>query len=253
MYKDIDLSETILKQFQSNFGEWLDRYEDRENEGIPPEALVPIDQSLIIDSFEVKVLTFGTWPVMQEQACTLPRELQIYKVRFEHWYNRCNGSRQLTWLYDNGLVELKILRGMNKSYHLTLKVFQAVVLLMFNQPRYAQDNATIKVIDIWNETNMSVDNFKQGMLKLCEPGKNFLNKSNPKKPTFNDNDTISLNLQFDNRSVRCNFIPSKTKKKVTLEPTADEVTMQKRIRKERAFVIQSKIVKIMKAHKRSTV
>lgn len=142
---------------------------------------------------------------------------------------------------------------MNKSYHLTLKVFQAVVLLMFNQSRYAQDDATIRVIDISNETNMSVENFKQGMLKLCEPGKNFLNKSNPKKPTFNDNDTISLNLQFDSRSVRCNFIPSKTKKKVTLEPTADEVTMQKRIRKERAFVIQSKIVKIMKAHKSSTV
>ena len=91
------------------------------------------------------------------------------------------------------------------------------------------------------------------MMKLCEPGKNFLIKSNPKKPTFNDNDTVSLNLRFDNKSVRCNFIPSKTKKKVTLEPTADEVTQEKRIRKERAFVIQSKIVKIMKAHKRSTV
>ena len=96
---------------------------------------------------------------MQEQACTLPVELQLYKTRFDYWYNRCNGSRQLTWLYDLGLVELCVMRGMNKRYVLTLKVFQAVVLLMFNQHIYSKDYDHITVLDIKNETKMSSENF----------------------------------------------------------------------------------------------
>ena len=72
---------------------------------------------------------------------------------------------------------------------------------------------------------MSIDNFRNGMLKLCEPGRNFLNKSNPKKPSFTETDTISLNLRFNNNLVKCNFIPTKTKKKATLEPTPDELTL----------------------------
>ena len=96
---------------------------------------------------------------------------------------------------------------------------------------------------------MSIDNFKDGMMKLCEPKKNILTKSNPKKPTFTNIDYVMFNKEHKNRAAKINYIPSKSKKKKTLEPTTEELSMQKRIRKERAFIIQTKIVKIMKSYK----
>ena len=87
------------------------------------------------------------------------------------------------------------------------------------------------------------------MKKLCAPKLNILNKTDPKKPNFDYDNQIWVNLKYKSKSTRVNFIPAKQKKKKTLEPTAEELAMQKRIRKERAFVIQAKIVKIMKARK----
>ena len=113
---------------------------------------------------------------MQEQACKLPKELQLYKVRFDHWYGMEHKSRTLTWLYDNGQVELRVLKGMSKKYLITVKVFQAAILLMFNQEQYDADNARFTVSDIYKTTNMSLDNLKASMERLCEPGKNILNK-----------------------------------------------------------------------------
>ena len=177
MYTDMDQTRITRKNFESNYGGWLEnRWVVDDGYDVPLEVKVPVPDSDKIDDFEVKVLTHGNWPPMKEQICQLPRELKTYQVRFEFWYIRCHGSRQLTWLFDNGHVELLAVRGMRKKYTLTLKVFQAAILLLFNKPEYCHDDATIKVSEIIRETNMTSENFKSGMLKLCEPKKNILNK-----------------------------------------------------------------------------
>ena len=101
MYKDMDACKITMQQFKDNVGNWLDRQVVEDGDNIPVEALVPVPPGYEFD-FDVSVLTSGNWPVMQEQACKLPKELQMYKVRFDHWYVREHGSRTLTWLYDNG-------------------------------------------------------------------------------------------------------------------------------------------------------
>ena len=66
---------------------------------------------------------------------------------------------------------------------------------------------------------MSIENFRSSMEKLCEPKRNILNKKNPTDKKFKPDDWIELNLKYDNKSVKCSFIPGKTKKKKNVEPT----------------------------------
>ena len=154
-------------------------------------------------------------------------------------------------MYDKGSVEMKVKYGMDKNYQMTVNVFQAAILCMFNLAEYKEENSRIIVLDIIKETNMTLDNFREAMRKLCEPKKNILNKTNPTKPSFTHTDSVWFNKDFKNRAMKLtySYIPIKSKKKKTLEPSIENLDLEKRIRKERAFVIQTKIVKIMKAHK----
>ena len=86
------------------------------------------------------------------------------------------------------------------------------------------------------------------MMRFCDPKMKVLLKE-VNKPVFGENEKIKVNPKFANNSIRINLIPQKNVKKKTAEPTAEEAQQAKQIARERQFVIQANIVKIMKAKK----
>ncbi len=86
------------------------------------------------------------------------------------------------------------------------------------------------------------------MRKLCEPKIKVLLKE-VNKPVFGDSEKIKVNEKFAQQSIRCNLIPQKVVKKKTTEATAEETQQHKQVTKERTYVVQAHIVKVMKAQK----
>ena len=87
------------------------------------------------------------------------------------------------------------------------------------------------------------------MMRLCDPKRGILTKTNPRNANFRDDDLISVKVNFTSATIKINYIPLKVVKKKSMEPTVEELSYAKQIRKEREYVIQAKIVKTMKTHR----
>lgn len=95
---------------------------------------------------------------------------------------------------------------------------------------------------------MPEEQFKAAMMRLCDPKIKVLAKE-VNKPIFGDNEKIKVNAKFNSNTIRCNLIPQKVVKKKTLVQTEDEKKASAQITRERQFVVQAHIVKVMKAQK----
>ena len=102
--------------------------------------------------------------------------------------------------------------------------------------------------EILTVTQMPRDNFVAAMKMLCNPKIGVL-KKNPNNPKFEKNHTMALNMAFKSNQIRLNVMPPKTTKRAAAGKTADEEAQDKIIEKERTFVVQAHIVKVMKAQK----
>jgi len=194
MMKDIQLSEAIQTEFQSNNG---------------GNNLVGATE------FSIEVLSNGTWPAFEPPPLELPQELKSCADKFTLWYKNANSNKQLTWLYSNGSVEIGLLFT-DKKYILTCNVFQASILCLFNS-----DIADISCRDIMQQSNMPKENFTGAMMKLCDPKIKILLKE-VNKPVFGENEKIKVNPKFASKMIKMNIIPVKTFKKKTVELSAEE-------------------------------
>ena len=86
------------------------------------------------------------------------------------------------------------------------------------------------------------------MMRFCDPKIKVLIKE-IKKPVFGPDEKITANDAFASNAIRVNLIPQKVVKKKTTEATEEENAQQKQVAKERQFVVQAHIVKVMKAQK----
>ena len=178
---------------------------------------------------------------MNGPPCELPLELKQSSERFERWYKNKHSNRNLTWLFSNGSVEVQVLYT-QKKYQLVVNVFQAAILCLFNNG----DNITCQQIK--DTTHMPEENFKAGMMRMCDPKIKLLKKE-VNKPVFNPNEKININPAFKSQNIRLSLIPVKTHKKKNTQETAEEAAATKQVIKERTFVIQAHAVKVMKAQK----
>lgn len=84
---------------------------------------------------------------------------------------------------------------------------------------------------------------------MCNPKLKLLDKENSKKPQFQPNEKIKVNLDFSNSSNRVSFVPTQTHKKKTADAKDDKQVDDKEIRIERQNIIDAVVVRIMKARK----
>ena len=90
--------------------------------------------------------------------------------------------------------------------------------------------------------------FKGCMMKFCNPQVKLLSKQ-INKPVFGEDEKIKVNEKFQSKMVKMNIIPVRTVKKKEAGISAEEKKQLDTVNKERTFVIQAHVVKVMKAQK----
>ena len=90
---------------------------------------------------------------------------------------------------------------LNKNYQIVVNCFQTSIMCMFNE------NAVLTVKQIQEKCNLSPEDLKSSLMKLCNPKTTILLKQQEKKPTFDPNEEISVNPNFSNNNIRLNLIP----------------------------------------------
>ena len=74
---------------------------------------------------------------------------------------------------------------------------------------------------------MPLKNFRAAMIRLCDPKKGILTKTNPRNAIFRDDDVISVKENFNSATIKINYIPLKVVKKKSLEPTVEDLNHAK--------------------------
>lgn len=130
-----------------------------------------------------------------------------------------------------------------KKHQLVLSVFQAAILCLFN------DSEEMTCGEVLAVTRVQKKDFMACMMKICHPTSKVL-LYNGKKPVFNEDEKLKVNPKFTSPAVRITLVPTRNHKKKEAGATEEEKGQMKQINKERTFVAQSHIVKVMKAHKK---
>ena len=121
--------------------------------------------------------------------------------------------------------------------------FQAVILCLFNKYEELSYN---KVKELTAIPEAELNNcFRQ----LCNPKQKILSKEISKNPKFQPDEKVKVNTTFSNNNFKINFIPNQTYQKMEDKKTKKEEQEEKIIRYERLNIIDSVIIRVMKAKK----
>jgi len=190
----------------------------------------------------VKILTSGLWEYEKSAGIKMPGELLACCEQFESFYKKIHTGRHLAWNSGLGDCEIKG-HGFTKPYTFIVSIYQASVMMLFNN----QDTYLFK--DIAEATGILPALLEQQLFNIVNPrmGK-LLIKANLKTPSFGIDEKITLNKNFAAINLRLVFIPSVKKKKseLSMEHNAE----LKVINRQRAVVLQTTIVKIMKGRRK---
>jgi len=114
MFNDIALSKDLMTEFKQS-----------------PLSTFIRDELKI--EFTAEVLTNGHWPEQGNPACSLPQEMKVITTKFEQFYKNKYQNRNISWLYNNGSLELRPVYITSKPYQFVVSCYQAVVLLQYNR------------------------------------------------------------------------------------------------------------------------
>ena len=147
----------------------------------------------------------------------------------------------MLWNGDLGDCEIKS-QGFGKPYTFIVSLYQATIMMLFN----TQDEYTFK--ELYETVGLSPEVASKQLFNLANPrmGK-LLIKANIKTPNFSSDEKISLNKNFVSGNYRVVMSFSSVKKKTDYKKEYGEEL--KEINKNRAAVLQTTIVKIMKGRR----
>ncbi|TDL24126.1 Cullin-domain-containing protein [Rickenella mellea] len=192
-----------------------------------------IDRSFPGDkSLNLGVLVLGTnfWPLdVDTSGFAIPTEISPTLERFNRFFQAKHSGRKLTWLWNYSSTELRS-SFWGREYIMTTSAYQMAVLMQFNN----WDELSLE--EIHAATAMSKEVLRQTM----EP----LTKSKILVQSGADN--IKLNESFKSKKMRIN-LNQPVRKTVT---EADDVVQG--VEKDRKYVIQANIIRLMKANKTMT-
>ncbi|EEB07504.2 Cullin 1 [Schizosaccharomyces japonicus yFS275] len=196
-----------------------------------PSKLSPID-------FNILVLSTSSWPLSSSSTTfRLPNELAELHDAFQNFYQNKHSGRKLNWLMHLSKGEMKAKFGDSSSttYILQVSTYQMGVLLLYN----AADSYTFA--ELQQNTELSAT-YLSGILRIFLRAKILVQQGNNK---LDDPSTVfALNRQFRSRRIRLPLnLPIKTEQK------QESAETQKTIKEDRKLLLQSAIVRIMKARK----
>jgi len=196
------------------------------------------DKKQSLDS-SYSILGSNFWPLTPPNTTfNPPPEVQADLDRFTLFYKNKHEGRKLTWLWQlcKGEVKTSYCKNQKAPYMFQVSVYQMAVLLLFND----KDVQTYE--DISSATQLSND-VLDPQIGILLKAKVLTMKPEGDKP--GPGKTFHLNYDFKSKKIRVNLnVVTKTEQK------QEEVDTNKTIEEDRQLVLQSAIVRIMKARKK---
>ncbi|KDO33656.1 hypothetical protein SPRG_01614 [Saprolegnia parasitica CBS 223.65] len=220
MFKDIDLSRSVMTQFQQHNASQL--------------AISNLKHKM---DMHVHVLTTGFWPAYVPTEILLPQSLLPLKAIFEAFYTSKYQGRQLQWQHSLGhcLVKASFPKGRKE---LAVSVFQTLVLLCFNNGR-----DTLGFKEIKEQTGIEDGELRRTLQSLACGKVRVLTKQ-PKGRDVADTDEFVYNAAFTNPLMRIKINSIQMK-----ETTAENTETHERVFRDRQYQVDAAIVRIMKSRK----
>ncbi|TXT04899.1 hypothetical protein VHUM_03982 [Vanrija humicola] len=227
MMKDLQVSESLAKAYQSARVKNSKQYKDSLD-------------------FTANVLTESAWPsyplLKDGWKFKLTAELQASIDAFSAWYATQHSNRQLSWRHQLGTVTLTA-RFDSGKYEIGVSLFQAVVMLQFNEGDVFDFNELKARTGI--ESSELVRTLQS--LALGRKGTRVLLKR-PAGKEVEPTDKFAINKAFS--SERIKFKINQIQQDISVEEsrkTNEQVAI------DRVSVLEATIVRIMKAKKKMTL
>ncbi|KAI0396297.1 Cullin-domain-containing protein [Xylariaceae sp. FL0594] len=196
-----------------------------------------LDKPPLDSSYSVLGTSF--WPLTPPNTTfNPPAEVQADLDRFSLFYKNKHEGRKLTWLWQlcKGELKASYFKASKTPYTFQVSVYQMAILLLFNE----KDSQTYE--DILSATHLTNEAHDAAMGVLLK-AKVLLMKPEGDKP--GPGKTFHLNYDFKSKKIRVNLnISTKTDTK------QEEADTNKNIEEDRQLLLQSAIVRIMKARKK---
>ncbi|KAG0649519.1 Cullin-1 [Hyphodiscus hymeniophilus] len=221
MFQDMQIS----KDLNSGFKEF-------ESGLLEPGDDKPVDASYAI-------LGTGFWPLNPPNTdFTPPAEIAKAYERFQTFYGQKHSGRKLTWLWQlcKGEVKANYCRNTKTPYTFQVSTYQMAILLLFNE------NDKNSYDDIVKATQLQADVLDPA-LGIFVKAKVLTMTPDGEKP--GSGKMFALNYDFKSKKIRVNLnIAVKSEQKQEVDET------HKTIEEDRKLLMQSAIVRIMKARKK---
>mmetsp|Transcript_11985 Transcript_11985/g.17293 ORF Transcript_11985/g.17293 Transcript_11985/m.17293 type:complete len:915 (-) Transcript_11985:1399-4143(-) len=250
MFKDMELSKEIIAQ-----------YSDFVRDAAAKKAMLKSSGSGIRQStveMDVHVLTTGYWPQFpQPKSIKLPEELKAHVSKFESYYDNKYQGRRISWQYSLCTCVVKA-NFPGKQVDLTLTLYQALVLRCFNE------NDTLRIPQIMEQTGIGdraeverlLQSLSQGKVGtrvlIMKPAAATEGSSSPginsSKKSISDFDEFCYNSGFTSKLNRLK-IPSIVAKDTSANAGDDAAKLHEAASRDRAYLIDAAVVRIMKARK----
>ncbi|KAL2266918.1 hypothetical protein VTJ83DRAFT_4195 [Remersonia thermophila] len=203
------------------------------------EHLQTLDKGKGLDS-TYSILGTSFWPLTAPNTnFNPPEEVAADCERFTRFYKNKHEGRKLTWLWQlcKGEVKANYVRNSKMPYTFQVSIYQMAILLLFN------DKDTHTYDEIASTTQLNPDALDPSLGILLKA--KVLNLDSGSAAKLGPGAVFSLNYDFKNKKYRVNLnvgMKSETKQ--------EEVETNKTIEEDRKLLLQSAIVRIMKARKR---
>ncbi|KAJ8329818.1 hypothetical protein O5D80_002012 [Batrachochytrium dendrobatidis] len=215
MFKDMELSRDIKRKFEDTAGFY--------------NRIGRID-------LNVYVLTSGLWPTYTPVDLNLPNEMTVCQEVFKEYYMSKHNGRRLVW--HNSLGSCILRAQFEKPKELQLSLFQAVIMLCFNNSKTLSFNA------LHTLTNLDEKELSRTLQSLSVGKSRVLLKESKGKDVELD-DTFEVNEHFTHPQYRIKI------GSISVRESVDEmVETNEKVFQDRVFQVDAAIVRIMKTEKR---
>ncbi|KAI9896977.1 hypothetical protein N3K66_007999 [Trichothecium roseum] len=217
MFQDMQISKDLNKEFK--------------------EHLEGVEYTKGVDS-TFSILGTGFWPLTPPNTqFSPPPEIAAEVERFTRFYKHKHDGRKLTWLWNlcKGEVKTGYCKQAKVPYTFQVSVYQMAILLLFNE----NDKNTYE--DITSATQLSNEVQDQALSVMVKA--KVLGIEGGDKP--GPGTSFKLNYDYKGKKVRVNLNVGGVK-----EAKQEEAETNKTIEEDRKLLLQSAIVRIMKARKK---
>ncbi|KAK9453215.1 Cullin [Dipodascopsis uninucleata] len=219
MFQDMSISADLQAQFRESMSKALD----------------PAEMNI---DFTILVLGTSFWPLQPlNTTFNLPDDLVKTFERFQSFYQNKHSGRKLSWLWQLSKGELKVnyAKAGKIGYTFQVSTFQMAILLPYN----SADTYTYEQLQQVTALNKE---YLVGSLTILVKAKVLLLEIG--REVGDAGSKYTLNKDFKNKKIRVNLnLPLRSEQKQEIETT------HKTIEEDRKMLMQSAIVRIMKARK----